>query len=392
MTTRARPKLLYLVTEDWYFCSHRLPMARAARDGGLEVVVATRVARHADRIRDEGFRLVPLLKLDRRSLNPLREIAALREIVRVYRAERPDIVHHVALKPTLYGTLAAMLAGVPRVVNALTGMGYVFVSREPIARLLRLVVGALFHVVLDRKNSVLIVQNPDDAAQLVKAGVVAPERIALVRGSGVDTVRFAPGPRRPGTPVAVLVARMLWDKGVAEMVEAGRILHARGVPVRVLLVGDADPGNPSAIPAGRLESWRHEDAAEWLGHRDDIPEVLRGAHIAVLPSYREGLPKSLLEAAAAGLPLVASDVPGCREVVRHGYNGILVPARDAAALADAIERLASDGDLRDLMGRRSRELALQHFSQETVAAETLAVYRRLLGEKAGGKARASSAA
>jgi glycosyltransferase involved in cell wall biosynthesis len=392
MTTRVRPKLLYLVTEDWYFCSHRLPMARAARDGGLEVVVATRVARHADRIRDEGFRLVPLEKLDRRSLNPLREIAALLEIVRVYRAERPDIVHHVALKPTLYGTLAAMLTGVPRVVNALTGMGYVFVSREPIARLLRLVVGALFHVVLDRRNSVLIVQNPDDAAQLVKAGVVAPERIALIRGSGVDTARFAPGPTRPGTPVAVLVARMLWDKGVAEMVEAGRILHARGVPVRVLLVGDADPGNPSAIPAARLESWRHEDAAEWLGHRDDIPDVLRGAHIAVLPSYREGLPKSLLEAAAAGLPLVASDVPGCREVVRHGHNGILVPPRDAAALADAIERLASDGELRALMGRRSRELVLQHFSQEIVAAETLAVYRRLLGEKAGGRARASSAA
>jgi glycosyltransferase involved in cell wall biosynthesis len=297
----------------------------------------------------------------------------------------------VALKPTLYGTLAAMLTGVPRVVNALTGMGYVFVSRAWTARVLRLIVGLLFHVVLDRRNSLLILQNPDDARQLIEAGVVSPERIALIRGSGVDTARFVPGPRPPGTPVAVLVARMLWDKGVAEMVEAGRLLRARGVPVRILLVGDADPGNPSAIPTDRLNSWHDEDVAEWLGHRDDIPAVLRTAHIAVLPSYREGLPKSLLEAAAAGLPLVASDVPGCREVVRHGYNGILVPPRDPVALADAIERLASDPELRALMGRRSREIVEEQFSQETVAAETLAVYRRLLGGPAGQPAPATGA-
>ncbi|MGB8276177.1 MAG: glycosyltransferase family 4 protein [Alphaproteobacteria bacterium] len=379
VTVPPRPKLLYLVTEDWYFCSHRLPIARAARLSGFDVAVATRVRDHGEAIRGEGFRLVPLARLSRRSLNPLRELAALFEIVRVYRRERPDIVHHVALKPVLYGSLAARIAGVPRVVNALTGMGYVFVSRDPTARLLRLVVGLLFRFVLGHGRNRLVLQNPDDARMLIGAGVVDESRVAVIRGSGVDTTRFSPAPPPSGTPVAILVSRMLWDKGVGETVAAARLLHQRGVPLRVVLVGDTDPENPAAIPAEQLRAWRDEHAVEWLGHRSDVPALLRAAHIAVLPSYREGLPKSLLEAAACGLPLVASDVPGCREIARHGENGILVPPRTEAALADALERLARDPELRAVMGRRGRELAERHFSEGAVAAETLAVYRELLG-------------
>lgn len=374
-----RPKLLYLVTEDWYFWSHRLPIARAARAAGFDVAVATRVTDHGPRIRGEGFRLLPI-GLRRGSRNPAREAAALAEIVRLYRRERPDLVHHVALKPTLYGALAAALTGVPAAVNALTGMGFVFTSTRLRARLLRPAVEAGFRLLLNRPGSRLVLQNPDDARMLTEAGVIAPERVVVIRGSGVDTAAFAPAPEPDGTPVAALISRMLWDKGVGETVEAARLLKERGVGVRVLLVGDPDPDNPASIPRARLEAWRAEGLVEWRGHVDDVAALLRRVHIAVLPSYREGLPKSLLEAAASGRPIVASDVPGCREITRQGENGLLVPVRDARALADAIARLAGDPALRWRMGRRGRALVEEAFSEAAVADRTLALYREMLAE------------
>jgi len=373
----AGAKILYLVSEDWYFCSHRLPIARAARDAGFTVVVATRVGGYGARIRSEGFRLIPI-SLRRSSRNPFREAAAILEIVWLYLRERPDLVHHVALKPTLYGAFAAAVTRVPRVVNALAGMGYVFVSRDWKARVLRPPIRTLLRLLLNRPGSRLILQNPDDAWMLEDSGVIAPHRIALIRGSGVDTVRFAPAPEPPGTPVAVLVSRMLWDKGVGETVEAARLLKARGVPVRIVLAGDPDPENPAAIPLSRLREWQAEGVVDWRGHVEDVPALLRDSHIAVLPSYREGLPKSLLEAAAAGRPIVATDVAGCREIVRQGENGVLVPVRDAAALADAIEHLAGDAELRRRMGAHGRRLVEGSFSEKAVVQRTLALYRDLL--------------
>lgn len=370
-------KLLYLVTEDWYFCSHRLPIARAAREAGAEIAVATRVGDQGERIEAEGFRLIPIF-LRRRSRNPLREARAILEIVRIYRRERPDLVHHVALKPTLYGALAATLTGVPAVINALTGLGFVFISPGWSARILRPLVRGFLRLVLNRPASRLILQNPDDKGLLEGAGVIAPERVVLIPGSGVDTARFAPAPEPPGTPVAVLVSRMLWDKGVGETVAAARMLRDRGVPLRVVLVGDPDPENPASVPLEQLRRWQAEGAVEWRGHVDDVAAVLREAHIAVLPSYREGLPKSLLEAAAAGRPIVASDVPGCREIARHGENGLLVPVRDARALAAALERLAGDGELRRRLGRRGREMVEEGYSEAAVVARTLALYRAML--------------
>jgi glycosyltransferase involved in cell wall biosynthesis len=370
-----KPVLLFLVTEDWTFWLHRLSTARAARDAGWEVVVATRVAAHGDRIRSEGFRLIPI-GMRRRSLAPWRELATVLELIRLYRRERPDLVHHVAMKPVIYGSLAAGLAGVPAVVNALTGMGYVFTSGALKARLLRPLIRLAFHWLLDRSNSRLIVQNSDDAATLAGT-MVAKERIALIRGSGVDLEEFTPSDEPEGTPIAVMVSRMLWDKGVRELVEAARLLQQRAVRLRVALVGSSDPENPTAISERRLQAWDTEGAIAWWGERSDIAEVWANSHIAVLPSYREGLPKSLLEAAACGRPMVATDVPGCREIVQDGVTGLSVPPRDAESLASALERLAGDAALRRRMGAAARDLVERELSDEVIVAQTLALYRSL---------------
>jgi glycosyltransferase involved in cell wall biosynthesis len=312
----------------------------------------------------------------RRSLAPWREAAAIWELVQIYRRERPDLAHHVAMKPVLYGSLAAAIARVPAVVNALAGMGYVFTSLGLKARLLRPFIRVAFRWLLDRPNSRLVLQNPDDVAAMT-GSMVAPERVALIRGSGVDTVAFAPTAEPEGMPVAAMVSRMLWDKGVADLVEAARLLRRRGVPLRVLLVGSPDPENPASIPERQLREWDASGDLEWWGERSDIAEIWAGSHIAVLPSRREGLPKSLLEAAACGRPLVATDVSGCREVVQEGTTGFLVPPGDPDRLADALERLAQNTELRRRMGAAARELVERELSQETVVEQTMALYRSL---------------
>jgi glycosyltransferase involved in cell wall biosynthesis len=376
----SRPRLLYLVTEDWYFCSHRLPLAAAAREAGFDVSVATRVRDHADEIRRAGVEPIPI-GLSRRSVNPCRELRSLAEIVRTYRAVKPDIVHHVALKPVIYGSVAARLAAVPSVVNALAGLGYVFSSRDRRARLVRPAVETLFRALLDRPASRLIVQNHDDLRFLVGEAVVDAGRATLIRGSGVDTSRYVPAPEPDSTPLVVLPARMLRDKGVVEFVGAAERLKADGAAARFALVGDPDPDNPASISEETLQRWSSSRAVEWWGWRDDMVTVFQQCHVVCLPSYREGLPKALIDAAACGRAIVTCDVPGCREVVRDGENGLLVPPRDSAALAAALRRLLEDPKLRRAMGERSRARAVAEFSVERVIEQTLGLYRELLAER-----------
>lgn len=374
-TLSEKKKILFLVSEDWYFCSHRLPLARAARDAGFDVVVATRIRMHGAAISAEGFKLIPLA-LERKSRNFLHELLAIFAIFKIYRTERPDIVHQVALKPVLYGSISAYLARVPLVVNALAGMGYVFTSDQFLAKALRPVVRILFGVLLNRQNSKVIVQNPDDRAMLIGMGI-KKERICLIRGSGVDTVRFSPKQPPGGPPVVMLASRMLWDKGVREFVDAAKDLKDKGVQARFVLVGESDPDNPTAVSKDILDAWQKEGAIEWWGHKENMPEVFSQAHVICLPSYREGLPMVLLEAASCGCPIIATDVPGCREIVRDGVNGLLVPPRDHIALAGALIALIENAQLREEMGRRGREIAVAEFSVEKVVSGTLPIYREL---------------
>ena len=379
----ARPRLLFVAGDDGFFLSHLMPIARAARDAGIAVAVACPVAIHGDAIRAEGIRVLPLA-IERGRVSPLADLRTLAALVRICRAERPDILHAVTMKPVLYGAAAARLAGVPAVVGALMGLGYVFTSRDIKARLLRPLLRRALRWALSGRRCTCLVQNPDDAAFLTGLGI-ARRGIVVIRGCGVDTARFAPSPEPEGRVRATMVSRLLWDKGVSEFVEAARIARAQDADLRFTLVGAPDEGNPAAVPLARLEGWRAEGLVDWQGHRDDIPSVWRESHIAVLPSYREGLPKALLEAASCGRSIVAADVPGSREVACDGESALLVPSRDAAALAAAILRLAGDPALRARLGAGGRALVEREFSEERIAAETLALWRRLLDSAGAGR-------
>ncbi len=381
-----RPKLLFLVTEDWYFCSHRLPVARAAREAGFAVVVATRVRAHGERIREEGFTLRPIA-WRRRGDGVAGAGRAISAIARLYRAERPDLVHHIALKPVLFGGLARRLAfrgsaDGPAAVDAVMGLGSGFSHASLAARLRRPPLGVALRLATGPDPGWVVVQNPEDRAALITLGT-DPRRIVMIRGSGVDPDHFAAMPDPDASTVTVaLVSRMLRGKGALEAVAAIRLLRARGLPIELLLAGPTDPDNRGSLTTELLLSLAAEPGIEWLGPVADVRAVWRRAAIAVLPStYGEGVPKALLEAAACARPIVASDVPGCREVVRAGETGILVAPRDVEGLAAAIAALAGDPAQRTAMGRAGRALIERDFAEDVVARQTLALYRAALQER-----------
>jgi glycosyltransferase involved in cell wall biosynthesis len=376
-------RVVIVVNEDWMFWSHRLALARAAAAAGARVTVATRVDRHAARIEGEGFRLVPLA-WRRGSRDPLAETAAVADLVALYRQERPHLVHHVGVKAALYGGMAALAAGQPAQIHTIAGFGFVSVSERRRARALRATLGAAFRRVLARPRSHLVVQNRDDLEDVRRGKLFPMERVHLVAGSGVDTGVFVPAPEPEGPVTALLASRLIRPKGIPQLVDAARILRSRGCRVRVVLVGDPDPENPDTVTGAELRAWHEEGLIEWRPRADDMPAVWASCHIAVLPSYREGMPRTLLEAASCARPLVTTDVPGCRDLVRDGDNGLLVPLHDAPALAGAIERLAGDAALRARMGARARVLVEQNYSDAHVVAQMLSLYRRAI---AGGASR-----
>ncbi len=368
-------KILYLVSEDWYFVSHRLPMARAAQKAGYEVHVATRISDYASEIQREGFHLHPI-HWRRGSMNPVRLLAAVLETRRVYRSLGPDLVHHVAVVPTLIGSVAAL--GLPIVrLNALAGLGFAFTSDTAKARIVRPLARLVLGWLLRRPNTAVLVQNPDDYA-LVEGFGVTKQSIALIPGSGVDVDVLTPIPEPTGPFTVGYVGRLLDDKGVRTLVRAHELLAQRGIAVNTLLAGEPDPSNPASIPDQVLVGWRHLPNLQLLGHVDDIRSVWGQAHVAILPSRREGLPKSLLDAAACGRPLIATDVPGCREIARNDINALLVPVDNAEALAWAIERLMKDNALRARFGAASRKIAVSEYSSGRVGGEIAALYARLL--------------
>jgi glycosyltransferase involved in cell wall biosynthesis len=366
-------KILLFANTDWYLFNFRLALAQALQREGDEVVLVSPDGPYAPRLQALGFRWLSF-PLSRQGLNPFAEFGTIVRLARLYRREKPDLVHHFTVKCVLYGSAVARLLRI-KTVNSVTGMGFVFMEGKGPRRILANLVMALYRLVL--KGTFVIFQNPDDRAYFLQHGLVDPKRIALIRGSGVDTARFHPQEEPRGTPLVILPARLLWDKGVEDFVTAARMLRAEQAPLRFALVGDSDPENPASIPLSQLNDWQREGMIEWWGWRGDMEQVYTRASIVCLPSYREGVPKTLLEAAACGRPIVASDVPGCREVVRDGENGYLVPAHDPRAVADAIRKLIADPSRRIQMGKRGREIAVQEFSAAQVTSETLAVYRPL---------------
>src|SRR5262245_24317515 len=375
----AAPRVIYLVTEDWYFISHRLPMARAARNAGFEVHVATRIDRHGAAIKAEGFHLHPVA-WRRGSLDPRDLVRTVHEVRKLYHQIKPDLAHHVALSAAVVGSLAAI--GLPIIcLNAMTGLGTMFTDDAAKVRMARPVLRMALRALLDRSRAAVLVQNEDDRAVIELLGV-DPTRIALIPGSGVDVEALMPAPEPPGPMTMAFVGRLVASKGIRTVLAAHERLGQRGRDIRLLIAGLPDPANPTSIPPQEIEAWTHRPNIKHLGFVADIAALWACAHIAVLPSHREGLPLSLLEAAACGRPLVATDVPGCREIARADVNALLVPLEDAGALADAIDQLAADPQLRRQFGKASRELVERMFSSERIGSDMVALYQHLLEQAA----------
>jgi glycosyltransferase involved in cell wall biosynthesis len=368
-------KLVIVVSVDWFFLSHRLPLAEEALKKGYEVVVvAVEEGRKGDYIRSLGMEFYPL-PTTRSGMNPFRELRVLLYLIWVYLRERPDIVHHVAVKPVTYGSIAAKLTGVKRVVNALSGMGFLFINANR-NRLVHHFLLACFKFGFSNPNIHFILQNEDDFQMVKELGILSPSQLYMIKGSGVNLAKF-PFSKEPETEkVRVLLpARMLWDKGVGEFVRAAEQLYPKYKnQVEFVLCGGFDEGYKLRIEEEELQMWHDQGKVNWIGYQDNMPEVLAQAHIVVLPSYREGLPKSLIEACSVGRPIITTDVPGCRAVVDEGGNGYLVPCRNRQLLAEAIEKLIVDKALRLKMGKASRTKAEHLFSLEQVVDQTFTIY------------------
>jgi glycosyltransferase involved in cell wall biosynthesis len=362
---------------DWVLYNFRLPLAKALRAQGADVAFICPIGAYTPRLRAEGFEVLHW-RLRRLSFNPPYEGAAIAHLAWLYRRTTPTCVQHFTIKPALYGSLAARMAGVPKVFNAFTGLGFTF-SDASVSRRIRAIVRPLLRHVSCRRNSMTLFQNIHDRDLFVRSSLVPMEQTCIIPGSGVDTERFKPrqnGQYPHAGPIVLLAARLIFDKGIAEFVKAAQLVSESGVKCRFWVAGTPDPGNPSCVPDKTLAEWRRQGVVEFLGHRDDMPEMLRQVDIAVLPtSYPEGVPRFLLEAAATGLPLIASDIESCRLVVQDGVNGLLVPPRDAAALAHAVLRLVQDPVMCSRMGEASRAIAVRQFSEDLIIQQYLNLYK-----------------
>jgi glycosyltransferase involved in cell wall biosynthesis len=376
---KPQPRIVFVDNSLDAFRRDRMQLVHAARDLGLEIHVAAPRGRDPADSGNEAFAF-HAIPMTRKGTSMWKEPVTVLALLRLYRGLCPSLVHHLRLKPVLYGSLAANLAGVPAVVNTLTGLGFIFTDQSektvPVRKWVEMGCRRAFR----HPNLRVIFQNPDDRAVFIRKGMVTGEQAAVIKGSGVDLSVYRPSSEPDGLPIVILASRMLWDKGVAQFVEAARILKSEGVQARFALAGEPDPDNPAAIPYEQLEVWQESGEIEWWGLQEpqNMPDVLARSHIVCLPSYREGIPRILIEAAASGRPIVTTDAPGCRELVRPGVNGIIVPSRDTSSLASALRFLIEHPEARIAMGANNRQVAVQEFSQELVIAQFMAVYRDLL--------------
>jgi glycosyltransferase involved in cell wall biosynthesis len=374
--------LLFLINVDWFFVSHRLPIAIAAMKAGYKVHLACAFTDKRDYLTSLGISLHSL-PISRSGTEIFGELKSFLAIFRLVRRLKPDIVHCVTIKPVLYGSIASRLAGIKGRVVSISGLGYVFVAYGLKAEIVRFLVSKFYRTALRGGKTKVIFQNPEDKRLFIKNRVISHQQAVILRGSGVTLKDYSFVPEPEGLPVITFASRLLKDKGVEEFVQAAQIIKERKIQARFLLIGDIDPDNPASVPLKMLDEWREKNIVEILGYRTDISMLFASSNIIALPSYREGLPKVLVEAAACGRAVVTTDVPGCRDAIEPGKTGVLVPVCDPVALADALQRLIENPELRQSMGRAGRQLAEREFAIEKIVDAHLNIYKQLLNEAAG---------
>lgn len=381
-------KILFVVNDDWFFLSHRLPIALKAQKEGYEVHVATGPYVGESKLTSLGFKH-HVYSIARAKINPLQDLMTICSLSKLYKNITPDIIHHITIKPVIFGCIAARLANAKSVVNAISGLGVIFIAQGLKAKIKRFLVAKLYRFALGHKNSITIVQNKDDKATIQTLAKLSDDQMVLIKGSGVDLTKFIYTPllnnkvmlngelsESENSCKVVLLARMLKDKGVEEFYQAAKQLKEYYPQTKFILAGDTHE-NPASLGKDKLQAWNDEGIVHWIGHIENTVELIQQVDIVVLPSYREGLPKVLLESQAIGRPIVTTDVPGCRDAIVNQETGILVPVKDAISLAEAISDLINDFDKRKNMGRKGRQLVEKEFSIDLVVSQHMTIYNNL---------------
>ena len=374
-------KILFVINSDWGFLLYRTPLAIAAKNKGIQVWVASPDTGDANNIIAMGFNFIEL-PMSRKGVNILNEFFTFLRILKIYYQLKPDLIHHVTIKPIIYGTIASAILNKAFVVNAISGLGFTFSSGSS-SRLLKFLVKNLLKISLKYQKSKIIFQNPDDFNLFIDNKLISSNQGVLIKGSGVDCKVFSPSLSDFNKEkIVILPSRMIVEKGIYEFVGAARLLHLEFPNVRFVLVGKIDSGNPSSIDYFEIMAWEKEGILEWWGHQSDMVTVLNKGTMVVLPTfYGEGLPKVLLEAAACSKPIISTNVPGCKEIVRHEVNGLLIPPKDEVALAESIRRLLDNPEFAKQLGENGREIVKNEFSEELVVEKTFEVYDLLLTGK-----------
>ncbi len=367
-------KILFVVNDDWFFISHRLPIAIKAKELGYDVHIATGAYAGPSKFEKYGF-THHVFSIARAKASPVQDLLTIFSLFSLYKKVTPDIVHHITIKPVLYGGIAARLAGVKNVVSAISGLGVIFIAQGIVPSIKKTIVSMLYRLALGTKNGITITQNGDDQKIIAKLAGLSESQQRLIKGSGVDLDKFKMTPL-PDTCAkkVILLARMLKDKGVGEFRDAAKLLKADYPNVDFILAGGVHD-NPASYSEIQLNNWNQEGSVKWIGHQDDVIAVLKSASIVVLPSYREGLPKVLLEAAALGRPVITTDVPGCRDAIIADQTGLLVPMKNSTALAEAIRVLIDNPNMCEKFSKQGRLLMECDFSTSKVVAEHIRIYR-----------------
>jgi glycosyltransferase involved in cell wall biosynthesis len=374
------PKVLLVANTSWYLYNFRLPLLRDLRASGYQVEAVAPFDSYTALLQADGF-TVHHWVLARRSINPLLELRSLVDLIRVYQREAPQLVHHFTIKACLYGTLAAKFARVYRVVNAITGLGHVFLGQRKRTRLLRQALKPFYRAVFSARRNTVVFQNADDQERLIELGITDGERARLIRGSGLDIERFKPMSDSAGQFQSSLQllfpSRLIREKGFEDLYAACQALWARGEAIELLVAGSFDDGNRSSLLPAEMEALHTDPRIRFLGHVDDMRSLYAACDLVVLPSWREGLSRSLIESAAMERPIITTDVPGCRDVVDHGRTGLLVPLHDSRAIELAITLLLNNPDLARRFGKAARQKVVNEFQVSLVNEQTLEQYRRL---------------